>query len=276
MRILITGARGQLGQSLRRALPEDWELIATDSKTLDITNAEAVESMIAGFQPDTLINAAAYTNVDAAENDAAKAFAVNALGTQNLARAAHRHGTRLIHFSTDYVFDGCKGTPYTEEDIPAPLNVYGQSKLAGEVLALAANANTLIIRTSGLFSAQAPNFVTSVLARLRAGEKIEVVTDQICCPTYAPDLALAVITLIRDYPAVRGILHHIGTDVLSWYDFAQKIAAIAACDSALVQPISSSEQAVRRPAYSVLASVFPSQHTPLMSLERAIAASITP
>ena len=151
MRILITGSRGQIGQCLRKVLPEDWELIATDSKTLNITQFENVENMVSVFQPDVLVNTAGYTDVVAAETDIERAFAINAQGTLNLARAAKKHGARMLHLSTDYVFDGKKTTPYTESDIPNPLNIYGQSKLIGELMALSFNPNTLIIRTSGVF-----------------------------------------------------------------------------------------------------------------------------
>lgn len=274
MRILITGARGQLGQSLRRALPEDWELIATDSKTLDITNAEAVESMIAGFQPDALVNAAAYTNVDAAEQNAEKAFAINAYGVHHLARSARKHGARMIHFSSDYVFDGRKNTPYSEEDAPQPLNVYGRSKLAGEVLALAANSDTLIIRTAALFSEFGQNFVKTIAAQARAGESISVVDDQVCCPTYAPDVAHAVIAFIRDYPAVRGIAHHTGGEALSWYALAQKVVAAVGASPALVSVRHSTADETPRPAYSVLSSIHSSEHIVATSLERALAASV--
>ena len=171
MRILMTGSRGQIGSQIRKMLPDDWELIATDSKTLDITNASSVENMLAGFQPDILINTAGYTNVDGAENDLEKAFAINAQGVFNLARSANQHGVRMLHLSTDYVFDGTKYTPYTESNYPNPLNIYGKSKLAGEVAALSANPNTLIVRTSGVFSGSNNNFLLHVLSQAKAGEK---------------------------------------------------------------------------------------------------------
>ena len=223
MRILMTGARGQIGSQIRKMLPDDWELIATDSKTLDITHADSVENMLSVFQPDVVMNTAGYTNVDAAENDLEKAFTINAQGVLNLARSANQHGVKMLHLSTDYVFDGTKYTPYTESNYPNPLNIYGKSKLAGEVAALSANPATLIVRTSGVFSAVGNNFLTTVLNNAKQGKAFGVVDEQICCPTYAADLAAALITLVRDYPQMRGLYHFTGGTALSWYDFAKKI-----------------------------------------------------
>ena len=162
MRILLTGSKGQVGQCFKDRLPEDWELIATDSKTLDITDAGNVLNMVKTFEPDAVINTAAYTQVDKAESNAAKAFAVNASGTLNLARAAKAAGARFIHLSTDYVFDGSHNSPIAEDCPPNPLNVYGQSKLAGELLALAEHTDTLVLRTSWVYSEYGHNFVKSM------------------------------------------------------------------------------------------------------------------
>ncbi|MBR6027273.1 MAG: dTDP-4-dehydrorhamnose reductase [Neisseriaceae bacterium] len=254
MRILITGSRGQIGQCLRKVLPEDWELIATDSKTLNITQFENVENMVSVFQPDVLVNTAGYTDVVAAETDAERAFAINAQGTLNLARAAKKHGARMLHLSTDYVFDGKKTTPYTESDIPNPLNIYGQSKLIGELMALSFNPNTLIIRTSGVFGDHGNNFARSILQKARNNEKIQVVNDQICCPTYAFDLAITMVTIIKDYPELQGLQHFTGNEALSWYDFAHKILTLAKLDTSLLEAVNSDNAQVSRPAYSVLAS----------------------
>ena len=273
MRILMTGSRGQIGSQIRKMLPDDWELIATDSKTLDITNANSVENMLAGFQPDILINTAGYTNVDGAENDLEKAFAINAQGVFNLARSANQHGVRMLHLSTDYVFDGTKYTPYTESNYPNPLNIYGKSKLAGEVAALSANPNTLIVRTSGVFSGSNNNFLLHVLSQAKAGEKITVVSDQICCPTYAADLAAALITLARDYPQMRGLYHYTSGTALSWYDFARKIVTAAGFDTALVEKTDSTSQAITRPKYSVLATELDIR-LPARPLDEAIAQSL--
>ncbi|MBR7001887.1 MAG: dTDP-4-dehydrorhamnose reductase [Neisseriaceae bacterium] len=273
MRILMTGARGQIGSQIRKMLPDDWELIATDSKTLDITNADSVENMLSGFQPDVVMNTAGYTNVDAAENDLEKAFAINAQGVLNLARSANQHGVKMLHLSTDYVFDGTKYTPYTESNYPNPLNIYGKSKLAGEVAALSANPATLIVRTSGVFSAVGNNFLTTVVNNAKQGKAFGVVDEQICCPTYAADLAAALITLVRDYPQMRGLYHFTGGTALSWYDFAKKIVTAAGLDTALVEKTDSTSQAITRPKYSVLASEYDIR-LPVKTIDEAIAESL--
>lgn len=273
MRILMTGARGQIGSQIRKMLPDDWELIATDSKTLDITNADSVENMLSVFQPDVVMNTAGYTNVDAAENDLEKAFAINAQGVLNLARSANQHGVKMLHLSTDYVFDGTKYTPYTESNYPNPLNIYGKSKLAGEVAALSANPATLIVRTSGVFSAVGNNFLTTVLNNAKQGKAFGVVDEQICCPTYAADLAAALITLVRDYPQMRGLYHFTGGTALSWYDFARKIVTAAGFDTALVEKTDSTSQAIARPKYSVLASEYDIR-LPVKTIDEAIAESL--
>lgn len=273
MRILMTGARGQIGSQIRKMLPDDWELIATDSKTLDITNASSVENMLSGFQPDMVINTAGYTNVDGAENDLEKAFAINAQGVFNLARSANQHGVRMLHLSTDYVFDGTKYTPYTESNYPNPLNIYGKSKLAGEVAALSMNPKTLIIRTSGVFSAVGNNFLTTVVNNAKQGKTFGVIDDQICCPTYAADLAAALITLARDYPQMRGLYHYTSGTALSWYDFARKIVTAAGFDTALVEKTDSTSQAIARPKYSVLATELDIR-LPARSLDEAIVQSL--
>lgn len=273
MRILMTGARGQIGSQIRKMLPDDWELIATDSKTLDITHADSVENMLSVFQPDVVMNTAGYTNVDAAENDLEKAFAINAQGVLNLARSANQHGVKMLHLSTDYVFDGTKYTPYTESNYPNPLNIYGKSKLAGEVAALSANPATLIVRTSGVFSAVGNNFLTTVLNNAKQGKAFGVVDEQICCPTYAADLAAALITLVRDYPQMRGLYHFTGGTALSWYDFAKKIVTAAGFDTALVEKNDSTSQAIARPKYSVLASEYDIR-LPVKTIDEAIAESL--
>ena len=274
MRILMTGARGQIGSQIRKMLPDDWELIATDSKTLDITHADSVENMLSVFQPDVVMNTAGYTNVDAAENDLEKAFTINAQGVLNLARSANQHGVKMLHLSTDYVFDGTKYTPYTESNYPNPLNIYGKSKLAGEVAALSANPATLIVRTSGVFSSATNSFLAAVFNHAQQGKTLSVVGDQICCPTYAADLANALITLVQDYPKLRGLIHFTGGVALSWYDFARKIVAAAGLDTALVEKIDSTQQPIVRPKYSVLASEYDIR-LPVKTIDDAICESLT-
>jgi len=188
MRILLTGANGQVGRCLRAQKPEDWEMIAADSATLDITDSAAITGMVQNFEPDVIINAAGYTNLEAAECHPDEVFAVNATGVRNLARAAANAGIRLIHISSDYVFDGAKQAPYTESDYPNPLSIYAKSKLAGELLALAHHADSIIVRSSWVFSEYGGNFVKAIVNQ--AGqERIDVVSDKTGCPTYAGDLA---------------------------------------------------------------------------------------
>lgn len=228
MRILLTGSKGQVGSCLRDRLPENWELIATDSQTLNITDAHNVSNMVKTFEPDVIINAAGYTKVDAAETDITRAFTVNATGTLNLAQAARAIGARLVHLSTEQVFDGHHHVILTENMAPNPLNVYGHSKLAGELLALNAHVDTAVIRTSWVYSEHGHNFVKIMLQKGLETSTIRVVDDQIGCPTYAGDLAEAIIRLAALTNPARGIMHFAGSQQMSWADFAQRIFAEAA------------------------------------------------
>lgn len=221
MRILLTGAKGQLGQCFKDRLPENWELIATDSKTLDITDATGVLNMVKNFQPDAVVNAAAYTAVDKAESDHDLAFAVNATGTRNLAAAAQAVGAKFVHVSTDYVFPGNAKTPYLETDYPEPSGVYGKSKLAGELLALASNPNSMVIRTAWVFSEYGNNFVKTMLRLAQTRDTLGVVDDQIGNPTYAGDLAAAIIEALKLPNFPIGLYHYCGDKSVSWCDFAR-------------------------------------------------------
>ena len=259
MRILLTGAKGQLGQSIKAHLPENWELIATDSKTLNITDYHTVLNMMQSFQPDAIINAAGYTSTIQSDEHRQKAFAVNADGTRNLAQAAKAVGAKFIHISTDYVFNGHSRIPYTETDAPNPQGIYGQSKLAGELLALTTGANALIIRTAWIFSEYGNNTVKTLLRQAAEGKEIRLVDNQAGCPTYAGDLADAIIKLLQltDFP--NGILHYCGNHALSAYKFAQAVfkaesernpnfimPTLTAIDMAELNPH------FRRPQYSAL------------------------
>ena len=223
MRILLTGAKGQVGRCFKDRLPEDWELIATDSKTLDITDAQSVLTMMQNFEPDAIVNAAAYTAVDKAEQDIERAFAVNATGTHNLATAAQSVGARFVHISTDYVFDGNQSRPYTETDYPNPQNVYGRSKLVGELFALAGCRDTIVLRTSWVFSEYGHNFVKTMLRLGQEKDTLSIVGDQIGCPTYAGDIAAAIIQILEKPDALTGLYHSCGSVVMSWYDFSDHI-----------------------------------------------------
>lgn len=227
MRILLTGSKGQLGRCFKDRLPENWELIAADSATLDITDAQAVMNMVKSFQPDAVVNAAAYTAVEKAENERAKAFAVNGSAVHNLAAAARAVKARFLHISTDYVFDGKSKTPYTETAPPDPAGTYGKSKLSGEFLALAANPDSLIIRTSWVFSEYGSNFVKTILNLAATQTEIAVVNDQTGCPTYAGDLAQAMVDML-DMPVFpRGVYHYCGSRPVNRLEFAEQILQTA-------------------------------------------------
>ncbi|WP_373741951.1 dTDP-4-dehydrorhamnose reductase [Neisseria sp.] len=259
MRILLTGSKGQLGSCLRDRLPDDWQIIAADSATLDITDAAAVNNMVGSFQPDAVVNAAAFTAVDKAETDSAAAFAVNGTAVHNLAEAARNAQARFIHISTDYVFEGNADTPYLEHDLPNPQNVYGKSKLAGELLALAANPDSLIIRTAWVFSEYGSNFVKTMLKLAAERSEISVVADQTGCPTYAGDLAQVIIAALKREETLRGIYHYCGKEAVSWHGFAEAVFQTASQRSGSFQ--APRTQAVTtadyplpasRPAYSVM------------------------
>ena len=250
MRILITGAQGQLGHALQQALSGE-DLILKDLPKFDLTQCNS-ESQIVAARPSVILHVGAYTNVDGAEREPDRALAVNVQGTTFVARAAATLNARLIYLSTDYVFDGTKSTPYREEDVPHPINVYGQSKRAGEIAALTGCPNTLVVRTAWLYGHAGNNFVKTMI-RL-AGEKpfLEVVGDQRGCPTNADDLALAMKDLLAS--DLRGICHVTNTGDCTWHEFAEAIVSLMGL-STPVRPITTAQAGclARRPAYSVLA-----------------------
>lgn len=223
MRILLTGSKGQLGQSIRKRLPEDWELIATDSKTLDITDHEAVLKMVESFQPDAVVNTAAYMAVGKAAEDVERVFAVNASGTCNLAQAAFAVGAKFVHISTDYVFSGGSRIPYSEIDPPNPKCVYARSKLAGELLALASEPDTVVVRTSWVYSEYGRNFIQNLLHQVAEQGEIRLSADNAACPTYAGDLADVIIRLLQLPKFPQGLLHYCGNKAFSDYAFAQAV-----------------------------------------------------
>lgn len=257
--VLITGANGQLGRCLQEQILSNWQIIAMDSSQLDITNASQVKEILATTKPDVVINAAAYTAVDMAEIEESRAFLVNATAVGNLATATHAIGARLVHVSTDYVFDGTTSQPYTPLDAPKPINVYGKSKLAGELLALAHNPQAQVIRTSWVYSEYGKNFVKTMLRLAAEGrDMISVVNDQYGCPTYAGNLARYIIELIKQ-PIGERLLHYTDGEVMSWYEFAQRIFATSAAQGEhfpTVRAIATADYPTpaHRPAYSVLLS----------------------
>lgn len=255
MKLLITGAYGQLGNEMRVALERypHLESIFTDVDTLDITDKNAVDAFVALHQPNVLINCAAYTAVDKAEDDLALCYKINCDAVRNLGEVAQAHSMMVIHVSTDYVFDGTGHIPYTEDMAVSPTNVYGKSKLAGERELRKACPGAIIIRTSWLYSGFGNNFVKTMLKLGNERSQLKVIFDQIGTPTYAADLADAMLQIIDSGKFVPGIYHFSNEGVCSWYDFTKMIFKLANVECEVL-PIESKDYAVRtpRPHYSVL------------------------
>ena len=255
MKLLITGAYGQLGNEMRVALERypHLESIFTDVDTLDITDKNAVDAFVALHKPNVLINCAAYTAVDKAEDDLALCYKINCDAVRNLGEVAQAHGMKIIHVSTDYVFDGTNHIPYTEDMAVSPTNVYGKSKLAGERELRKVCPEAIIIRTSWLYSGFGNNFVKTMLKLGNERSQLKVIFDQIGTPTYAADLADAMLQIIDSGKFVPGIYHFSNEGVCSWYDFTKMIFKLANVECEVL-PIESKDYAVRtpRPHYSVL------------------------
>ncbi len=255
MRILVTGANGQLGNEMRVLAKEhpQYSYYFTDVKDLDICDKEAIWNYIADNQIDLIVNCAAYTAVDKAEDDFALAYKLNSLAPGELAAAAQSHGAAIIQVSTDYVFDGTAHTPYTEESHTHPTSVYGTSKLEGEQLVLNNCDKSLVIRTAWLYSTFGNNFVKTMIRLGNERETLGIVFDQIGTPTFANDLAQTIFNIIRR-GIVRGIYHYSNEGVCSWYDFAKAIHRFTGISSCKVTPLHTAEYPTRaiRPAYSVL------------------------
>ena len=255
MKLLITGAYGQLGNEMRVALERypHLESIFTDVDTLDITDKNAVDAFVALHKPNVLINCAAYTAVDKAEDDLALCYKINCDAVRNLGEVAQAHSMMVIHVSTDYVFDGTGHIPYTEDMAVSPTNVYGKSKLAGERELRKACPGAIIIRTSWLYSGFGNNFVKTMLRLGSERSQLKVIFDQIGTPTYAADLADAMLQIIDSGKFVPGIYHFSNEGVCSWYDFTKMIFKLANVECEVL-PIESKDYAVRtpRPHYSVL------------------------
>lgn len=249
MRILITGAQGQLGSALQPVL-SGHQLILKDLPNFDLT-APRCEAEILETAPDVVIHAAAYTNVDGAEKEPERAHAVNVGGTAAVARAAQRSRARLLYLSTDYVFDGRKASPYNETDRPNPINVYGRTKHDGELAAMQQCENTLVVRTAWLYGHNGQNFVKTILRAAAEKPFLEVVADQRGCPTYAEDLARALKALLET--DMRGICHVTNSGDCTWHEFAEAIVRCAGLRTE-VRPITTAQagRLARRPAYSVL------------------------
>lgn len=255
MRFLLTGAAGQLAHDLRAALSGE-EVVALARGELDITDAAAVRAALERHRPDCLLNTAAYNRVDAAEDDPGGCFAANALGVYHLARAAAASGVVLVHFSTDYVFDGAKRRPYVETDPTNPLSVYGLAKRVGEQFVERYCEKYFLIRTCGLYGeagsrSKGGNFVARMLQMARAGQPLRVVNDQVLTPTSTRELAATLLPLLRTRR--YGLYHMTNTGECSWHQFAQEIFRLARVQADL-QPVATAAFAARarRPLYSVL------------------------
>ncbi len=281
--ILLTGKTGQLGSELNRLLPKLGEVIAPDRKELDLLDPEKIRQIMRDAKPQLIVNAAAYTAVDAAETDQANALAVNAEVPRLLAVEAKKIGAVVVHFSTDYIFDGSKKAPYVETDPPNPLNAYGRTKLAGEQAIRDSGAAHLIFRTSWVYATHGRNFLLTILRLATEREELKIVHDQVGAPTCAFDLAEATTRMLagiiagtkRQFhiPEVSGIYHMTAAGQTTWYEFAKAIleeARRAPQDlpwlasttkgrpliARRVVPISTEEfrSPTRRPAYSVLSN----------------------
>ena len=275
-KVVVVGATGQLGGDLVEVFEGSgrWEVVGLSHDDIEVTRPESARTALEALKPSVVINTAAFNRVDACEAEVETAFRVNALGALHVARAANSAGALCVYISTDYVFEGRRGTgndtttpagmhpsrpmPYTEQDRPNPINVYGASKLAGEILTAQAAARHLVVRVASLFGRRGArgkggNFVMTVLARAKAGEPLRVVDDIVMSPTYTLDAARVIERLVR--AGVTGVVHVVNSGMCSWYEFACAIVRLAGID-ARVEPVSSDAYpaAARRPAFSALSN----------------------
>ncbi|MDI6821559.1 MAG: dTDP-4-dehydrorhamnose reductase [Actinomycetota bacterium] len=252
MRVVVTGARGQLGTDFVQVLGKEHEVFGFSHQELDVTDFDHTVEIITNLSPDIVIHAAAYTDVDGCELDPDKAYKVNALGTQNVAVACQKTNSSMLYISTDFVFDGRKTEPYTEFDIPNPISVYGSSKLAGERYVSSLLLRYFIVRTAWLYGKHGKNFVKTILRLAEEREELKVVNDQIGSPTYSLDLVQAIAKLINT--EWYGIYHITNSGNCSWFDFARKILEYAGKKEIKVKSIGSAElnRPAKRPAFSVL------------------------
>jgi dTDP-4-dehydrorhamnose reductase len=258
-KVIIFGGGGQLGVELCREFERhQWIVQRVDRQSLDVTDANRVEEAVAKADPQLVVNAAAYNQVDIAEREPLAAYQANALAVRNLAMACRQTDSQLVHYSTDYVFDGTKGSPYVETDVPHPLGAYAVSKLAGELYAQAYLNDPLVIRTSGVFGpggmfTPRGNFVELMLRLAKGNNPIRVVEDHVASPTYAPAIASRTVELAEKN--IRGLFHMGGGHPISWYEYAKLIFELAGLNPPL-QPTDEREYrtAARRPKYSALSN----------------------
>ncbi|MDT4923313.1 MAG: dTDP-4-dehydrorhamnose reductase [Pseudonocardiales bacterium] len=253
-RWLVTGAGGQLGTHLVSLLPAE-DVVGLTRADLDLTSAADVGDVVHAIRPDVVINAAAYTGVDAAETDEPAAHAANAVAPGLLAAALARHGGRLIHVSTDYVFDGTGDRPYEPDDPTGPRTAYGRTKLAGEQAVLAALPDSYVVRSAWIYGGPGSNFVDTMVSLERSRDTVDVVADQVGSPTWVRDLAGALIALSSASVPTRR-LHYVNAGTASWFDLAQEVFRAVGADPSRVRPVTSAQfvRPAPRPAWSVLST----------------------
>jgi dTDP-4-dehydrorhamnose reductase len=257
VKVAIFGVSGQLGRAAAAVLAAAHDVVEIDHERADVRDAVAVDGAVRSVKPDWVVNSAAMTHVDRCENEPLAAFEANALGARNVAYACEKSRSRLLHVSTDYVFDGEKKSPYVENDAARPINAYGMSKLAGECFVRAHDSSHVVVRTSGLYGwyrcrGKGSNFAETVLARARQGQPLRVVSDERLTPTFTEDLAQQIRAIIeRGVPG--GIYHATNAGACSWFEFARELLALVGV-SASIEPIRAEEwkSPTRRPANSVL------------------------
>ncbi len=253
IKVVITGAKGMLGQDLSKILTEEKFLpIETDIHNMDITNYDEVRKVLEEKKPDFIIHGAAYTNVDGAQSDAETAFLINKDGTSNIAKASAEIGIPIVYISTDYVFDGTKNKPYLPKDKTCPINIYGESKLAGELAVQSLNPKHYIVRTSWLYGHNGKNFVETMINLASKQKELRVINDQVGCPTWSIELAKAIVNVIKNNKPY-GIYHVCGSGFTSWHGFAEKIMELSGLDVKVV-PVATEEfpTPARRPQYSIM------------------------
>ena len=272
MKITIIGANGMLGSDLTAILSKEHEVVAIGRNRLDITKLDAVIGFFKGYKVDIIINCAAYTDVDGCESDQDNAFLLNAIGPRNLAVVANELNVTLLHISTDYVFDGMKGSPYFEHDATNPLNIYGATKLAGENFVKSLTNRYYIIRTQWLYGKNGRNFVDTMLKLSKKRDILKVVNDQFGSPTYTLDLSEAISEMIKQ-PAY-GVYHVTNEKITTWYKFTCEIFRQAGIKNVTLQPCMTAEfpRMARRPAYGVLENYMwkVQEYAPLRPFEEAL------
>lgn len=252
MRLLITGGLGLLGQEIARVFEGSAEVRTTDREEWDVTDPAACRREVDGFRPDVVIHCAAYTAVDRAESDAASAHLLNVEGTRNVARACHERGALMVTFGTDYIFDGSSTRPYREEDPANPLSVYGKTKWAAEQTLREGGGDHLLVRTQWLFGPAGRNFIRTILEKARRGETLRVASDQVGCPTFSRDMAVAVRNLLG--ARARGTVHFSGEGETSWFGLARYVLERRGLPTGSLFPAKTRDlpYPAPRPAYGVL------------------------